>query len=165
MLFRSDISIPFSQFIVVGSPTNQINTIRLIATTDNYYDTIYFVKNNPIPQYVEAENTESSAKGIKFQERKLDGWSSKESALAFAKAFVNLFGEPAESYSKQMSIKTDINIGDMVDCDGTILPVYKIVYDLNAGQMTIFVGRSVINTLEFLKEASKKIEALEKTIY
>ena len=159
------LSIPFSQFTTIGSPTNQINTIRLMAATDNYYDTICFVKNNPIPQYIEAENTESSAKGIKFQERKLDGWSSKESALAFATAFVDLFGDAAESYSKQMSMKTDINIGDMVDCDGTILPVYKIVYDLNAGQMTVFVGRSVTDTLEWLKETSRKIDAIEKVIY
>ena len=160
-----DISIPFSQFTAVGTPTNQINTIRLIATTNNYYDTIYFIKNIPVPKYVEAENVESSARGIKFQERKTDGWSSKESALAFAKAFVNLFGDPAESYSKKMSMKTDINIGDMVDCDGTILPVYKISYDLKTGQMTVFVGRSVTDTLEFLKETSRKIEAIEKTIY
>ena len=160
-----ELSIPFSQFTTVGTPTNQVNTIRLIAATDNYYDTIYFIKNNPIPQYVEAENTESSAKGIKFQERKLDGWSSKESALAFAKAFVVLFGDAAESYSKQMSTQTDINIGDMMDCDGTILPVYKIVYDLNAGQMTVFVGRSVTDTLEWLKETSRKIDAIEKVIY
>jgi hypothetical protein len=159
------LSIPFSLFTTVGTPTNQINTIRLMAADDNWYDTIYCIKNTPVPQYVEAENAESMAKGIKFQERKLDGWSSKESALAFAKAFVNLFGDPAESYSKQMSMQTDINIGDMVDCDGTILPVYKIVYDLNAGQMTVFVGRSVTDTLEWLKETSRKIEAIEKVIY
>jgi hypothetical protein len=159
------LSIPFSQFTTVGTPTNQVNTIRLIAADDNWYDTIYCIKNTPVPQYVEAENAESMAKGIKFQERKLDGWSSKESALAFAKAFVDLFGEPAESYSKQMSMTTDINIGDMVDCDGTILPVYKIAYDLNAGQMMVFVGRSVTDTLEWLKETSRKIEAIEKTIY
>lgn len=159
------LSIPFSQFTTVGTPTNQINTIRLITANDNWYDTIYFIKNTPVPQYVEAENIESMAKGIKFQERKLDGWSSKESALAFAKAFVNLFGEPAESYSKQMSMTTDISIGDMVDCDGTILPVYKISYDLKAGQMTVFVGRSVTDTIEWLKETSRKIEAIEKTIY
>jgi hypothetical protein len=53
----------------------------------------------------------------------------------------------------------------MVDCDGTILPVYKIVYDLNAGQMTVFVGRSVTDTLEWLKETSRKIDAIEKVIY
>jgi hypothetical protein len=159
------LSIPFSLFANIGTPTNQVNTIRLLATGDNWYDTIYFVKNNPVPQWVEAENEESMAKGIKFQPRKTDGWSSKESALAFAKAFVKLFGEPAVNYSKQMSMQTDINIGDMVDCDGTILPVYKIVYDLNAGQMTIFVGRSVTDTLEWLKETSRKIEAIEKTIY
>jgi hypothetical protein len=159
------LSIPFSLFTTVGAPTNQINTIRLMTADDNWYDTIYCIKNTPVPQYVEAENAESMAKGIKFQERKLDGWSSKESALAFAKAFVNLLGEPAESYSKQMSMQTDINIGDMVDCDGTILPVYKINYDLKAGQMTVFVGRSVTDTLEWLKETSRKIEAIEKTIY
>jgi hypothetical protein len=62
-------------------------------------------------------------------------------------------------------MQTDINIGDMVDCDGTILPVYKIVYDLNAGQMMVFVGRSVTGTLEWLKETSRKIEAISKVIY
>jgi hypothetical protein len=60
---------------------------------------------------------------------------------------------------------TDIEIGDMVTCDDNkILPVYKIAYDLNAGYKTIFIGRSTTNTLEFLKETSRKIEAVEKTI-
>lgn len=160
-----NISVSFSQFTSVGSPTDQINTIRLIATGDNYYDNIYVYKSNPVAQYVDVENSESIKKGIRFQERKTDGWSSKESATAFATAFVNIFGNPAKSYSKKIPLKTDINIGDMVNCDGEILPIYKIVYDLSSGHMTIFVGRSVTDTIEFLKETSRKIEAIQKVLY
>ncbi|MGC8749208.1 MAG: hypothetical protein ACP5RR_10090, partial [Candidatus Kapaibacteriota bacterium] len=160
-----NISVPLALFSTVGSPSNQINTIRLIATGDNYYDALYFSNSNPVPKYVEVTNEESAKKGIRFQERKLDGWSSKESALAFATAFVDLFGNPAKSYSKKVPLKTDINIGDMVDCDGEILPIYKIVYDLTGGYMTIFIGRSVTDTIEFLKETSRTIEAMQKTFY
>lgn len=159
------ISADFAQFTTVGTPTDQINTVRLIATGDNYYDALYVSKNNPSSQYVEATNPESMAKGVKFQERKLDGWSSKESASAFANAFVNLFGDPAVSYTKELPLNTDINIGDMVNCDGTIYPVYQIVYDLVGGKMIISVGRSVTDTLQFFKDTASKIEAIEKAMY
>ena len=161
-----EMTIPFSQFTVVGTPTDQINTIRLIATGDNYHDNLYVAQSNPIAQYVEATNPASILEyGERFQRRTTDGWSAKDSATKFAEAFVDYYGDSAVSYSKQISLLTDIDIGDMVACDDSkILPVYKIAYNLDAGYKTIFVGRSTTDTLEFLKETSRKIEAVEKTI-
>jgi len=161
-----EMTIPFSQFTVVGTPTDQINTIRLIATGDNYHDNLYVAQSNPIAQYVETTNPASILEyGERFQRRTTDGWSAKDSATKFAEAFVDYYGDSAVSYSKQISLLTDIDIGDMVACDDSkILPVYKIAYDLDAGQKTIFIGRSTTDTLEFLKETSRKIEAVEKTI-
>jgi hypothetical protein len=159
------LAVPYSQFQVVGTPTDTINTIRFVVTGDNYYDALNMTQSTPIAHYVEAINTESIKQGVRFQERKTDGWSSKESASAFAKAFVALYGIAVNSYSKQMPMNTDISIGDMVDCDDVLLPVYKISYDLKAGQMIVFIGRSTTSTLEFMKETSRKIEAVEKTLY
>ena len=158
-------SIPLSSFTTVGSPTNQVNTIRLVATGDVYYDELYFVATNPSPEYVEAKNQDSiDNHWLSFQTRTTDGWSSKESAQAFAQAFVDKFGEPAESYEKNVSFWTDINLGDMAECDGKQLQVYCIVYNPGKGTKRIMVGRKITDTLEFLKQASAKIQALEKTI-
>lgn len=157
------LTIPFSQFTNVGSPSNQINTIRLIASGNNYYDSISFIKSQPVGEFVEARNQDSiNIYGEKTEERKTDGWSSKESATAFANAFVSIFGNPLKSYSKRIPLTTNLNIGDTIDCDGELLQIYKIVYE---EQMTIFVGRNLQDTLEFLKETSRRIESIQKALY
>jgi len=158
-----NIRIPLSAFTKTGNPTNQINTIRLNATSDNYYDKLFVKAANPQSLYVDVEDIESIDKWKKkYKERKLDGWNSEESATAFAEAFVDLFKNPITQYSKSFKIDVDADLGDIVVCDGTDLQIYRIVYNWESGLATVFAGRNVRNTVEFLKSVSRRIETLER---
>jgi len=160
-----NIDIPLSSFSKVGSPTNQINTIRLIASGDNFYDTIEVYSSNPAPKYVEVQDENSiNDYGDKFQARKMDGWSSEESARAFANALVNLLKDPIVTYEKTLPINTSVDCGDMVKADGANLPIKRIVYDFEKRVKTIYVGKAISNMVEFLKAMARRIETLEKNI-
>jgi len=159
------ISVPLSSFSKIGSPSNQINTIRLLPTGDNYYENIYVFASNPIPQYIEIKDQDSiDDYGDKFQARKTDGWSSKESATAFANALIDLLKDPIMTYQKTLPINTRIECGDMVKADGVNLPIKRISYDFEKRLKTIFVGKAIANTVEFLKNVSRRIETLEKNV-
>jgi len=159
------VNIPLSNFSKVGNPTNQINTIRLLPTGDNYYENIYVYASNPTPQFIEVKNWDSiKSYGDKFQVRKTDGWSSKESATAFANALIDLLKDPIMTYQKTLPINTRIECGDMVKADGVNLPIKRISYDFEKRLKTIFVGKAIENTKEFLKSVSKRIETLEKNV-
>jgi len=162
-LFDS-IDIPLSSFSKTGNPTT-IKTIRLTATGDNYYDALYLYNSNPQFRYVEVRDQGSINKyGENLEERKLDGWTSYESAYLFANQYLNIVKDPVVQYQKDVSLETPIEIGDPVNCEGTTLYVYKINYDFDKGIKTLFVGRSLQNTLELLKLLAKKVEALGRNI-
>jgi hypothetical protein len=162
-LFDS-IDIPLSSFSKTGSPTT-INTIRLTATGDNYYDALYLYNSNPQFKYVEVRDQDSiNQYGENLEERKLDGWTSYESAYLFANQYLNIVKDPIVQYQKDVSLETPVEIGDPINCEGTTLYAYKINYDFDKGIKTLFVGRSLQNTLELLKLLSKKVEALGRNI-
>jgi hypothetical protein len=162
-LFDS-IDIPLSSFAKTGNPTT-IKTIRLTSTGDNYYDALYLYNSNPQAKYIEIRDQDSINKyGEALEERKLDGWTSYESAYLFASQYLSIMKNPVVQYQKEISIETPVEIGDPVNCEGTTLYIYKISYDFDKGIKTIFVGRSLQNTLELLKLLAKKVEALGRNI-
>lgn len=160
-----DVNIPLSAFSRVGSPSSQINTIRLIASGDNYYDSIYFTSNNPNVYYVEVEDTDSINEwGLHFQVRKTDGFSSKEAATAFARGLINLFKNPIRSFTKNVPIATPIRVGDTVNFNGNALWVTQVTYDFSAGVKILQIGMNVSTTIQFLKDIARKVDAIERMI-
>jgi len=158
------VDVPISQFSKTGAPVN-ITQISLTATGDNFYDNLYVYASRPTSNYITVKDDESIRRyGERLDVRKLDGWTSKESATLFATKYLDIFKDPAYDYRKEVSIETPIELGDAVDCDGNTLYVYRISYDWDSGKKTIFVGMNASELLERLKQMAQKIDLLEKNI-
>ena len=159
-----EIDVPLNQFTKTGSPVG-ITQITLNATGDNFYDSLYVYASKPTMKYVEAkDDTSIGTYGQKLDIRKLDGWTSQESALLFATKLLQYFKDPNYQYSKDISITTPIELGDAVNCDGSTLYVYQIVYKWDDGIKTLFVGVNQNDLLNRLKAMAEKIENLEKNL-
>ena len=155
--------IPFDKFIAVGTPTEQINSIELVATGIQNFDKIHVKNNLPHVYYLELKTDDWTEANDKFQERKLDDMNSYENAKAFTKGLLAILKNPIISYEKDMSMGTDINLGDFFNCDGQFLHVYRV--SISAGKMHIQIGhRTIQNTINYLKETHKKLGVLEKNI-
>jgi len=159
-----ELDIPINQFSKTGSPVN-ISQIVLNASGDNFYDSLYVYASKPTQEYIEVkDDTSIKTYGQRLDIRKLDGWTSQESALLFATKLLQTFKDPNYQYSKTISITTPIELGDAVNCDGSTLYVYQIVYQWDDGLKTIFVGVNQNDLLNRLKAMAEKIENLEKNL-
>jgi hypothetical protein len=155
--------IPFDKFTAVGTPTEQINSIELIATGIQNFDQIYVGNNLPRVYYVEVKTDDWTEANDKFQERKLDDMNSYENAKAFAEGLLAIVKDPIISYEKTVPMGTDINLGDFFNCDGQFLHVYRI--SMHNGKIHLNIGhRTIQNTINYLKETHKKLGVLEKNI-
>jgi hypothetical protein len=154
-----EVELNLSAFQAVGSPTSQINTIRLVANGINYYDEIYLLNSKPAVHYVEV------GEGNEITERTTDGLLDEDSATMFATALLNLLSKPIEEYEAVKPLETIVSLGDgVLTPSGDILPVYRIVWNFADGYKTLFIGRQVQNTIAFLKQTAERITALEKAI-
>jgi len=151
------LDIPISQMTRTGSPKT-IVTIAITCTGDYYLDSLYFLANDPKPQYVDVGT------GSKVYEVHTGEFGSQAAALAYAKGLLEIVSTPKEQYTKRVPLGTDLAVGDVVTADGTNLVIYNAAYDGSAGMVTLAAGRQVDNTLEALKQTVRRLDALEKVI-
>jgi hypothetical protein len=149
------IDVPLASFTKTGTPTTCVS-ITLTATTVNYYDALNLYASVPIPRIAEAGNGTPlyDVRGVMF--------GSFSSALAYAQGTLALVVTPARQYQKEVGMHNDMDIGDVIACDGENMVISAI--DYRNGGKVITAGRLVAGMSERLKGLARRLDAMEKIV-
>lgn len=147
--------VPAALMTKTGNPVT-IKTIVLTATGTWYCDSPHVVSSDPAPRYVDV------GMGNRVLECRTENFVSEAAAAAYARGMLALVTQAKEQYSKQIALGCGIGVGDVVYTDAGNITVYAASYD-DAG-VTITAGRPISNTVEALKEAARRLDALEQYV-
>jgi hypothetical protein len=153
------LDLSLASFVKTGDPIS-LASIELAATGDNYYDTFCLYATNPQKYYVDVK----SGEGKHFKEFITEGIGSEAAARLFAIGMLKILSATRSTYTVERPLSLPVNIGDVVDCDGTPLPVYQVSYDMKEGRVVFNCGQQLDDLSELLKTTGRKIEALERNI-
>jgi len=148
------VDIAFADMARTGNPMN-LQTIALTFTGNNYVDTLTLVADNPLPVTVRA-GTGSRAYVV------TDDFSSQAGAQAYANGLLPIVSVPREQYTRDVSLATDLSVGDTVNCDGVNMTVYAI--DYRPEGKTVAAGKHMDTLMERLKEQSRRLDGLERKV-
>jgi uncharacterized repeat protein (TIGR02543 family) len=146
------VDIPLNTMARTGNPVT-LQTIVLTATEYNYVDTLVLVADNPLPATVEA-GTGSRAYVV------TDDFGSQAGAQAYADGLLPVVSVAREQYTRDVSLATDLGVGDTINGDGTNMTVYAI--DYRADGKTVAAGKAMDTLMTRLAEQARRLGTLER---
>jgi hypothetical protein len=151
-LFES-ISLPLNMMVRTGNPVT-LQAIVLTFSGDNYLDTLTLVADNPVPITVQAGT------GRPFVVT--DDFGSQAGALAYANGLLPIVSVPREEYTRDVSLATDLSVGDTVSGDGVNYTVYAV--DYRPDGKTIAAGRAMDTLVTRLQEQARRLDILQRQV-
>lgn len=148
------VDIPLASMVRTGNPMN-LATIVLTFTGGNYIDTLVMVADNPLPATVRA-GTGSRAYSV------VDDFGSEAGAQAYADGLLPVVSVAREQYTRDVSLATDLSVGDTVNGDGTNYTVYAV--DYRADGKTVAAGMAMDILKTQLAEYARRIGTLERKV-
>lgn len=148
------VDIPLASMVRTGNPMN-LATIALTFTGDNYIDTLVMVADNPLPVTVRA-GTGSRVYPV------TDDFGSEAGAQAYAAGLLPIVSVAREQYTRDVSLATDLGVGDTVNGDGVPLTIYAA--DYRQSGKTLAAGRAMDTLMTRLSEQSRRLGTLERKV-
>jgi hypothetical protein len=129
--------IPLSAFTATGAPRT-LSSIEITCAGIAYWDTLVLYASNPTDQVVDV----ASSPGDRLyqdegQQYQFNSWAA---ANAWATGILARMSKARRTYAKTLPLSDDISIGDWVDCDGELLQVVSISYNVDDWTQTIACG-------------------------
>jgi len=146
------VNLALSDFARIGNPMN-LAMIALTFTGDNYIDTLVMIADNPLPVTVRA-GTGSRVYPV------TDDFGSEAGAQAYADGLLPTVSVAREQYTRDVSLATDLAVGDPVNLDGVIGIVYSADYRQDG--KTLAAGRAMDTLMTRLSEQSRRLGTLER---
>lgn len=146
------VNIAFADMTRTGNPVT-LQTIVLTFANDNYVDSLVLVANMPTPTDVQA-GTGSRAYVV------TDDFGSEAGAQAYADGLLPIISVAREQYTRDVSLATDLGVGDTVNGDGTNYTIYAV--DYRQSGKTIAAGKAMDVLMTRLAEQARRLSSLER---